>query len=213
MSDDLTSHLLAKFPFLTERPGSVDCPALDAPADKALEVLQHLRDHDGYRMLIDITAIDDGLEASPRFTVVYHLLNLENHTYVRVAAAVENDLEPEFPSTTGLWPAADWHERECYDMFGIKFTGHPDLRRILMWDGYEYFPLRKDFPLAGHETDLPDEVVAEESGVGVISAPMMGGPFVAPQRAHMSDKEPRAKDESWTEQRNKPASNGNSDEN
>jgi hypothetical protein len=59
------------------------------------------------------------------------------------------------PSVVSLWPGANWHERECYDMFGIKFEGHPDLRRILMWDGYPYHPLRKEFPLAGIETELP----------------------------------------------------------
>src|SRR5208282_5456811 len=104
------------------------------------------------------------------------------------------------PTVTNLWPAANWHERETYDMFGIAFPGHPDLRRILMWDGYPHFPLRKEFPLAGVDAALPDVEVAAETGAKAIPAPMAGGPFVASSgEANLGDAEPKAKDESWSE--------------
>jgi hypothetical protein len=91
-----------------------------------------------------------------------------------------------------------------FDLLGIKFTGHPDLRRILMWEGYPYFPLRKDFPLAGLPTEMSDAEINEEIKVGVISAPMAGGPFVATPGEPMSEAEPRAKDEAWNEKKEKP---------
>ena len=89
-------------------------------------------------------------------------------------------------------------------MFGITFTDHPNLKRILMWDEYPHFPSRKEFPLAGIETPLPADDVAEVTNANVDPAPMMGGPFVSIWRWMMSESEPRAKDESWTEQAEKP---------
>lgn len=192
-----------RFSYLTARP-SRDWPAWQCPPEKLREVAAGLRE-DGYRFLMDVTAIDNGEEASPRFTCVYHFYSQETHDYIRVAADCEDDAEPEMPSLAPEWPTADWHERETFDMFGIRFTEHPDLRRILMWDGYPYYPLRKEFPLAGHEVELPAPDVVERTGAKVKPAPMMGGPFVSSTSArHMSDKEPRARDESWTEVRPKP---------
>ncbi|HEY3756959.1 MAG TPA: NADH-quinone oxidoreductase subunit C [Opitutaceae bacterium] len=201
---DLPAALKERFPAATARASS-DHPAFNVPSAEALPVLKWLRDTQGYTYLTDVTAIDWSQDQSPRFTVVYHLLSPETHRYLRIAADCPNDAEPEIASATGLWPGANWHERETYDMFGIKFAGHPDLRRILMWDGYPYFPLRKEFPLAGIETALPDAEVAEETKTPVIAAPMMGGPFVATSgEMNLADAEPRAKDESWTERRPKP---------
>lgn len=200
---DVVTVLREKFPSITAR-SSLDWPAVNAPPATVLDVLRHLRDAFGCDLLADVTAIDDSAGKSPRFTVIWHLFSTTAHTYVRVAAGCADDAAPAMPSATDLWPGANWHEREAYDMFGIVFTGHPDLRRILMWDGYPYFPLRKDFPLAGLDTALPDADVAHETGARVKPAPMMGGPFVAASRELMSEAEPRAKDESWTERQEKP---------
>lgn len=201
---DITATVQAKFPRVTSRP-SADHPAINVSPAEVVAVLQSLRDDSGYDMLVDVTAIDWAEGASPRFTVVWHLLATARGAYLRVASDCANDAGPAMPTATGLWPSADWHERETYDLLGITFTGHPDLRRILMWDGYPYHPLRKEFPLAGIETDLPDIEVAEETGAKVKAAPMMGGPFVASSgEINLTEAEPRAKDESWNERSEKP---------
>jgi NADH-quinone oxidoreductase subunit C len=199
----ITTAISQQFPSAAPR-ASLDCPAFNVPAAEALALLQHLRDAQGYDFLMDVTAVDWSAEKSPRFTVVWHLYSSTKHTYVRIAADCASDSEPVMPTATGLWAGADWHERETYDMLGIKFTGHPDLRRILMWDAYPYFPLRKEFPLAGLPTEMSDAEINEEIKVGVISAPMAGGPFVATPGEPMSDAEPRAKDEAWNEKKEKP---------
>ncbi len=201
---DPAAFLRERFPGATPRAGSLDWPAFNVPAGEAVAVLDALRTDGGYDFLADLTAIDNGGGASPRFTVVWHLYSTTSYTYVRIAADCADAAHPEMATATGLWPGANWHEREVYDMFGIRFAGHPDLRRILMWDGYPYFPLRKEFPLAGLQTELDDPDVGEETGAKVIPAPYMGGPFVTAGSGTLEKAEPRAKDQSWTEQRPKP---------
>ena len=201
---DAASVLKGRFPQVTDR-ASLDHPALDVPVGDWIAVLTAARDELGFDMLVDATAIDWAEGASPRFTVVHHLFSTTTHAYLRLAVNCPDDAAPEVPSATGVWAAANWHERETYDMFGIRFTGHPDLRRILMWDEYPHFPLRKEFPLAGIDTPLPDAQVAAETGVRVKPAPMAGGPFVASSGAmNLSDAEPEGKDQSWSERREKP---------
>lgn len=201
---DATSALKEKFPQVTDR-ASGDHPAVNIPATDLIAVLTSLRDEQGFNFLADLTAIDWAEAVSPRFTVVYHLYSTANRAYLRVAANCADDAAPAVPSIVSLWAGANWHERECYDMFGIKFTGHPDLRRILMWDGYPFHPLRKEFPLAGIETALPDAEITEETRTGVIAAPMAGGPFVASTgEMNLTEAEPRAKDESWSDRRPQP---------
>jgi len=205
MSADATTALKGKFPQVTDR-ASADHPAVDVPPADLVAALQYLRDECAFDMLMDISGVDWAEGASPRFTVVYHLFSTKRHEYFRVATpCTGSDAEPVAPSVVSLWPGANWHEREAYDMFGIKFAGHPDLRRILMWDGYPYHPLRKEFPLAGLEAPLPGPDVEEETGTRLISAPMAGGPFVAsPGEMNLTEAEPRAKDQSWNERNVKP---------
>lgn len=201
---DVIASLQTRFPQAAPR-ASLDHPALHVPTAEAFDVLRVLRDEHGYDFLVDVTGIDWSDAVSPRFTVVWHLLSTTGHGYVRITADCPDDASPSAPSVASLWPAANWHERETWDLMGIKFDGHPDLRRILMWDGYPYHPLRKEFPLAGIETELPDLEVAEETKAKVIAAPMMGGPFVASSgEMNLTDAEPRAKDESWSERIPKP---------
>jgi NADH-quinone oxidoreductase subunit C len=191
-------------PYLEERPSS-DWKAFNCPSDQLLSFLQALRDEHQFDLLADLTAIDH-YDVNPRFEVVYHVYSTERHEYLRIATPCSGHEHPSCPSVVDLWPTANWHERETYDMFGIHFEGHPDLRRILMWDGYPHFPLRKEFPLAGKEVDLPSEDLAEVTGTKVKPAPMMGGPFHAPQTHSMARREPRADDESWTEISERPES-------
>jgi NADH-quinone oxidoreductase subunit C len=107
------------------------------------EVARFLRDAPESRlqMLVDLTAVDDP-ERSPRFTVVVHLLSLELGHRLRLKARVDAEIE----SLATVWASANWLERECFDMFGIRFSGHPDLRRILLYPEFEGHPLRKDYP-------------------------------------------------------------------
>jgi len=195
--------LAALFPQVTERP-SADCPAFNVPAEILVPVMRHLKEAHQFDLLTDITGMDWGVGSAPRFGVIYHLVTTRTYDTIRIATPCTAGEPPVVPSVTMLWPAADWHEREAFDFFGIRFEGHPDLRRILMWDSYPHHPLRKDFPLAGIEAPLPDAEIQSETGIPVMPAPMAGGPFVAPQQACVSKREPRARDESWSEQKPKP---------
>jgi NADH-quinone oxidoreductase subunit C len=103
-----------------------------------------------FDMLVDLTAVDylrfPGREDGPRFDVVYHLYAVEHNHRLRVKVAVEQD-DAWVPTASGLWPIANWLEREVWDMFGIRFEGHPDLRRLLLYEEFEGHPLRKDYPI------------------------------------------------------------------
>jgi len=104
-------------------------------------------------MLIDLLGVDM-YRPEDRFEVVYTLYSLANKKYLRLKVRVDEQ-DPVVPTVTGVWAGANWHERETYDMFGLKFTGHPDLRRLYMPEEFEYFPLRKDFPTMGIPDSLP----------------------------------------------------------
>lgn len=187
---DVAKRLKKKFGDATSEPrefrGEV---SVEVPRERILEVCRFLKtNHDlAFDYLVDISGVDN-FGDEPRFEVVYHLYSYKNATTLRLRTRLpEND--PTIASVTSVWRAADWHEREAFDMFGIQFTGHPDLRRILMWDGYPYFPLRKDFPLAGKPSEMPGVAFTK-------TAPLAGGPFVAAPDGHSFEKEPRAKGES-----------------
>jgi NADH-quinone oxidoreductase subunit C len=147
-------------------------------------LLRYCHGEMGFDYLIDISSVDH-YETEPRFEVVYELYGLGHHQHLRVKSPVSE--EQEVPTVTDLWLTANWHEREIFDMMGIRFDGHPDLRRILMWEGYPFYPLRKEFPLAGKESDMPEVAF---SGI----APLEGGPFVtSPSSADVEEREPHAK--------------------
>jgi NADH-quinone oxidoreductase subunit C len=134
-------------------------------------------------MLLDISSVDY-LGKDPRFKVVYELYSLEFNNHLRLQVMLPEEA-PVLPTVTSLWATANWHEREIYDMMGITFQGHPDLRRILMWDGYPYHPLRKDFPLEGKPRDMPEVAFSDPS-------PLQGGPFVSsPSAGNTQVREPR----------------------
>ncbi|MDQ8194131.1 NADH-quinone oxidoreductase subunit C [Coraliomargarita sp. SDUM461004] len=202
MAESEFAQLKERFDYLTERE-SADHLAVNCPADHLVGFCTALRDELGYDLLLDVTAVDWDAQ-SPRFTGIYHLLSTTKHEYLRIAVNCVDSIHPSLPSLSGVFAAANWHERETFDLMGIHYEGHPDLRRILMWDDYPYHPLRKDFPLAGIETPLPADDVAEATNAKVLPAPMAGGPFVSSADGPMSQTEPRARDESWNEQQEKP---------
>jgi NADH-quinone oxidoreductase subunit C len=149
------------------------------------EVAKRCRDELSFDYLLDISSVDN-FGSEPRFEVVYELYSMTMSVHLRLKLRVSED-DPTVDTVSDIWPTANWHEREIWDMMGLRFNGHPDLRRILMWEGYPYFPLRKEFPLEGLPSDMPD--VAFTS-----IAPMEGGPFVTrPGTATTKDREPRAR--------------------
>lgn len=138
-------------------------------AEKIVEVCTYAKKELGFDYLVDLSSVDNYGD-DPRWTVVYELSSMTHRCHLRLKTDVSEE-KSELPTVTTVWRTADWHEREAYDMMGIRFRGHPDLRRILMWEGYPYFPLRKDFPLAGKSSELPDVAFSKP-------APLEGGPFV-----------------------------------
>ena len=126
--------------------------------DAIVEVCRALRDDPAlqYNFLSTITAVD-WMEREPRYDLVYHLMSLSSGAVLRLKIQVGDDeqAEPAVPTVTSVWPAANWYEREVFDLFGIRFTGHPDLRRIEMPDDWVGHPLRKDYPLTGIQLPEP----------------------------------------------------------
>ena len=172
-------HILNKSSFRGELSLTVD-------KLKLVEIMSYCKDELLYDYLVDITAIDN-LGIDPRYEVDYELYSYTNSCHLRIKVGVD-EADREVSSVVDLWPTANWHEREAYDMVGINFSGHPDLRRILMWEGYPFYPLRKDFPLAGKASEMPDVAFSEP-------VPLEGGPFVTCPSSDATDKrEPRSRE-------------------
>jgi len=168
---DLAQQLKSRFSDLLSEPAEFrgEFTLTVADVQKLPEICAVAKNDLGFDYLVDITSLDNYGE-DPRFTLVYHLYGYAHLHYLRLKTDLSEE-SCEVPTVTTVWRTADWHEREIYDMMGIRFRGHPDLRRILMWEGYPYFPLRKDFPLSGRPSDLPEVAFTEP-------APLAGGPFV-----------------------------------
>lgn len=184
---ELAGQLREKFGVLISGPlefrGEVTVTVADA--ERIAEVCAHAKAALGFDLLLDLSSIDNYGE-DPRWTVVYELSGIGHGCHLRLKTHVSEE-RSQVPTVSGVWRTADWHEREAYDMMGIVFSGHPDLRRILMWEGYPYFPLRKDFPLAGKPTVLPDTAFTRP-------APLEGGPFVTlPGGRDSAAREPRVR--------------------
>lgn len=177
LAEMLGSRLLRKAEFRGETTFTI-------PAEDLRDVAQFCRDELCFDYLLDITSIDN-FGDDPRFEIVYELYSMALGVHLRLKYSLSE--EREAPTVSDIWPTANWHEREVFDMMGIRFAGHPDLRRILMWDGYPFHPLRKEFPLEGLPSEMPDVAFSA-------SAPLEGGPFVTvPSTATTKDREPRAR--------------------
>ena len=184
---EFAQKIKAKFGDLISEPtefrGEITLKVGDA--ERIVEICEFAKKDLDFNYLVDISSIDNYGE-DPRWTIVYHLRGLAHGGELRLKTSVSEE-KSELPSVTTVWKTANWHEREIYDMMGIRFRGHPDLRRILMWEGYPYFPLRKDFPLAGKATDVPGVAFTQP-------APLEGGPFVtAPGGKDAIEREPRVR--------------------
>ncbi len=184
---EFANKIKAKFGDLVSEPaefrGEITLEIADA--GKIADVCRYVKNDLDFNFLVDISSLDNYGD-DPRWTVVYHLRGLRHGGELRLKTGVSEE-KSELPSVIGIWATANWHEREIYDMMGIRFSGHPDLRRILMWEGYPYFPLRKDFPLAGKPSDLPGVAFTRVT-------PMEGGPFVTvPSSDEAVQREPRVR--------------------
>lgn len=184
---ELAQKLRDRFPDLISAPaefrGEVSIEVTDP--ERIAEVCAVAKTELNFDLLLDLSTVDNYGD-DPRWTVVYELYGMGHGCHLRLKASVSEE-KSELPTVSTVWKAADWHEREAYDMMGIRFRGHPDLRRILMWEGYPYFPLRKDFPLSGKPTVLPDVAFTRP-------APLEGGPFITPAGGRDSiAREPRAR--------------------
>ncbi len=148
--DSVLARLEARFPGEVTRTPTQDQPTFMVPRDSALSVFEYLKTDEGFALLLDVLAVDF-FPARPRFELVYHLYHPMDFLRVRLKVKVGED-QP-MASVTGIWPGANWPEREAYDLYGIVFDGHPHLTRIYLPDDWDGHPLRKDYPTTGKRSD------------------------------------------------------------
>lgn len=173
-SEHVVAALCERFPEIAFAPAALapkknpedEQTCVRVPADRLIEVMEFLCDDDRCRFeqLCDLTCVDylNYPGARDRYGVTYSLLSVSLEQRIWAKCFV-NDPDPRVPSVTGIWSGAEWMEREVYDLFGVRFTGHPDLRRIMTWEGFKAHPLRKDYPLRGRGEREDFDIVTTES--------------------------------------------------
>mgnify|MGYP001298477513 CR=1 FL=1 len=136
--------------WLTDVKDALGEVTITTPRETIVDMCLFLKKEHGFDMLADLCGCDRGPEEDPRFEVNYHLFSTTHHNRLRLKVLLSDD-DPHVESVTTVWRTADWHERETYDLVGVIFDGHPDLRRILLPSDFDGHALRKDYPLRGYE--------------------------------------------------------------
>ena len=180
---EAAAKICAKYPAITSREFRGDT-TLTIPRELLQAAMTYAKEACGFDMLLCVSSVDHHGE-DPRFEVNYTITQAETGHNLLVRTPLP-EADPAVPSLVPVWRSANWLEREQYDLMGITFTGHPDLRRIMMWEGYPYHPLRKDFPVAGIPTELPGVAFTEK-------APAAGAPFTTSPGATAGEREPRSR--------------------
>lgn len=190
---DCAARVRERFPeALLEAEESLGMDVLVVEPARLSEVMTLLRDDLGFAMLLDVTAVD-WLPRVPRFDVNYQLESLTTGARLRVKVRLDGD-QPHVASVVGIWPTADWLEREVYDLMGVVFEGHPNLTRILMPQDWIGHPLRKDYPVGG----VPVEYRIEPAYVGQNVVPPAGRPAAGGAPARLRRDRGRASHMTWT---------------
>jgi NADH-quinone oxidoreductase subunit C len=193
--DELVKALDAEHPgaIIGARSASGDL-AVTCTREGILAIATSLKEKHGFRYIVDAAGVDFPTRPE-RFEVVYHVYNHAAERRIRLK--VSTDEATPVPSLTGVWRGANWPEREAYDMFGIRFSGHPDLSRILLWEGFNGYPLRKEFPVEGIDTGSAIYPEYYEEGQGPISGTGTGWkPKPAPGEAAAAAQDDKAEETS-----------------
>ncbi len=178
---------------LIEASEGLDTPVLLIRTEKVADVCTLLRDDFGFDLLADVCGVD-WLPREPRYDINYHLAASASPQRLRVKVQLAEAEELHVPSVVGVWPTADWHEREVFDFFGVEFDGHPDLKRILMPDEWIGHPLRKDYPVGG----MPVEYRIEPAYIGPNVVPAAGRPSAGGVPVRLRSDRGRPSTWTWT---------------